>query len=204
MAAIIDHDMWSLSSPPCTNRLLRGCVVPDENSKMRDREKKNPWAVLQGERLASVRKEAGLTQRALSKLTGEKLGETRIANYEQGIREIGAYEAEVLGGALNVNSCYLIGLIDKADAELLSLVRKTRLRQVVVAWQDANGEGRSWIEHAARFVNAGSGGEPDGDKLSNTGRDTNNPGVQETGQKHAKDLGVVRLTSSRRPPGRRR
>jgi transcriptional regulator with XRE-family HTH domain len=60
-----------------------------------------------------------MTQEQLCEKTGKKLSASRIANYEQGTREVGIDEAKILAEALEVPACYLMGLIDEMDRQLL-------------------------------------------------------------------------------------
>lgn len=60
-----------------------------------------------------------MTQEQLSVLTGKKLSASRIANYEQGTREVGIDAAKILGESLGVPACYLMGLVDEIDRQLL-------------------------------------------------------------------------------------
>jgi transcriptional regulator with XRE-family HTH domain len=71
---------------------------------------KTSFAVRAGHRLRSIRMERGWTQRELSLKTDGKLSSSRIANYEQGTREIGILEAEILGKALYVQPAYVMGV----------------------------------------------------------------------------------------------
>ena len=78
-------------------------------------DQKTAFAVRAGARLRSVRTERGWTQRELSERTGGKLSSSRIANYEQGLRELGIQEAEILGKALHVQPGYLMGVTSLKD-----------------------------------------------------------------------------------------
>jgi transcriptional regulator with XRE-family HTH domain len=71
---------------------------------------KTTFAVRAGNRLKSLRIDRGWTQRELSLKTDGKLSSSRIANYEQGTREIGILEAEILGKALYVQPAYVMGV----------------------------------------------------------------------------------------------
>jgi transcriptional regulator with XRE-family HTH domain len=71
---------------------------------------KSAFAVRAGGRVRDTREARGWVQRELAEKTGSKLSASRIANYEQGIREMGIQEAEILGKALGVQPGYLMGV----------------------------------------------------------------------------------------------
>jgi transcriptional regulator with XRE-family HTH domain len=73
-------------------------------------EEKTSFAVRAGHRLRAIRAERGWTQRELSERTDGKLSSSRIANYEQGTRELGIQEAEILAKALYVQPAYIMGI----------------------------------------------------------------------------------------------
>jgi len=73
-------------------------------------ERRNSYAVKAGQRIKRRRADLKMTQEALSKATGGTLSATRIANYEQGTRELGIQGAEILASALQTTPCYLLGL----------------------------------------------------------------------------------------------
>ena len=76
----------------------------------RDPDVKTAFAVRAGHRIKDRRVERGWTQRELSERTGHKLSPSRIANYEQGTREPGIQEAEILAQAMHVQAAYLMGI----------------------------------------------------------------------------------------------
>lgn len=73
-------------------------------------EQKTEFGVRAGNRIRTARSDRGWSQRELSHKTGNKLSPSRIANYEQGTRELGIQESEILGKALNVQPGYLMGV----------------------------------------------------------------------------------------------
>jgi transcriptional regulator with XRE-family HTH domain len=73
-------------------------------------EHKSPAGVKAGNRIREARLARNWTQRELSERTDNKLSSSRIANYEQGIRQLGIQEAEILGKALHVQPAYLMGV----------------------------------------------------------------------------------------------
>lgn len=77
---------------------------------MRKGEQKTEFGVRSGNRIKSARADRGWSQRELSEQTGNKLSSSRIANYEQGTREVGIQEAEILGKALHVQPGYIMGV----------------------------------------------------------------------------------------------
>jgi transcriptional regulator with XRE-family HTH domain len=76
----------------------------------RTKEQKTDFAVRAGRRVRATREDRNWTQKKLSDETGGKLSPSRIANYEQGTRELGIQEAEILGKALHVQPGYLMGV----------------------------------------------------------------------------------------------
>jgi transcriptional regulator with XRE-family HTH domain len=83
-----------------------------------------------GRTIAALRKEKGLTQKALALLTDGKIKTTQLANYEQGIREPGIDELLVLAKALRVTAGYLAGFtlnkepLSKSELELIKCFRQ--------------------------------------------------------------------------------
>jgi transcriptional regulator with XRE-family HTH domain len=83
-----------------------------------------------GRTIAALRKEKGLTQKALALLTDGKIKTTQLANYEQGIREPGIDELLVLAKALRVTAGYLAGFtlnkepLSKTELELIKCFRQ--------------------------------------------------------------------------------
>ncbi len=73
-------------------------------------EQKTAAGVRAGQRIKSCREDRNWSQRELSENTKGKLSSSRIANYEQGIRELGIQEAEILGDALKIQPAYLMGI----------------------------------------------------------------------------------------------
>lgn len=71
---------------------------------------KSEFGVRAGNRIRSARTDRNWSQQTLSEKTGGKLSSSRIANYEQGTREVGIQEAEILAKALNVQPGYLMGV----------------------------------------------------------------------------------------------
>jgi transcriptional regulator with XRE-family HTH domain len=80
---------------------------------------RNPYAVIAGRRIRASREALDMTQEQLAKATGGKLSATRIANYEQGTRELNIQPAIILGEALRQPPAYIIGLIDDLDRDIL-------------------------------------------------------------------------------------
>lgn len=82
-----------------------------------------------GRTIAALRKEMGLTQKALALLTDGKIKTTQLANYEQGIREPGIDEILVLAKALKVTAGYLVGFtpikepLSKTELEVIKCFR---------------------------------------------------------------------------------
>lgn len=74
-----------------------------------------------GTRIAGIRKQRGLTLKALSELADGELAPSRIANWERGARTPGPNEAILLGKLLNVAASYLMGLTDTEDGALPQL-----------------------------------------------------------------------------------
>lgn len=65
-----------------------------------------------GRRIHDARKEKGLTLKALGELTGN-LKQTRLTNWEQGIRAPGPEEIKLLAHALDVSPAFLMCLSDE-------------------------------------------------------------------------------------------
>jgi transcriptional regulator with XRE-family HTH domain len=76
----------------------------------KDGNSKNPFAVRAGHRIRASRKSRNWSQSDLSEKTGGKLSASRIANYEQGLRELDIQVAEILGHALKVQPAFLMGV----------------------------------------------------------------------------------------------
>jgi len=83
-----------------------------------------------GRTIAALRKERGLTQKALALLTDGQIKTTQLANYEQGIREPGIDELLVLAKALGVTAGYLVGFtpikepLSKTELEVIKCFRQ--------------------------------------------------------------------------------
>ena len=80
-----------------------------------------------GERLRTARHACDLSLSQLSRLTGDALSKSRISNYEQGIRQLGKAEAQILAEALGtVSADYLLcqqkALGEDPDEERLLLL----------------------------------------------------------------------------------
>jgi transcriptional regulator with XRE-family HTH domain len=73
-------------------------------------QQRSEFGIRAGGRIKTARAERGWSQRELSEHTDNKLSSSRIANYEQGTREIGIQESEILGKALRVQPGYLMGV----------------------------------------------------------------------------------------------
>jgi transcriptional regulator with XRE-family HTH domain len=73
-------------------------------------EQRSEFGVRAGNRIKSARADRAWSQRELSEQTGNKLSSSRIANYEQGTREVGIQEAEILAKALHVQPAYIMGI----------------------------------------------------------------------------------------------
>lgn len=67
-----------------------------------------------GRRILEARKEKGLTLKALGELTGN-LKQTRLTNWEQGLRAPGPEEIKLLAHALEVSPAFLMCLSDEKD-----------------------------------------------------------------------------------------
>src|SRR5687768_1904502 len=110
MSAIM-HVPCSAATTIYTTRSLRERLGGANNSCMpKGTEQKSEFGVRAGNRIRQARSDRGWSQRELSEKTDAKLSASRIANYEQGTREIGIQEAEILGKALNVQPGYLMGI----------------------------------------------------------------------------------------------
>jgi DNA-binding XRE family transcriptional regulator len=88
---------------------------------------RNPYAVVAGRRIKQSREALDMTQEQLAKATGNKLSATRIANYEQGTRELNVQPAIILGEALKQPSCYLMGLVDELDRDILMFPAEAKM-----------------------------------------------------------------------------
>lgn len=82
---------------------------------------KTQEAVRAGNILRMTREALGLSRQELSDRTGGVLGPSRIGNYEQGLRELGIMEAELLARVLGTKAAYLMGLITDQEHQLLKL-----------------------------------------------------------------------------------
>ena len=80
---------------------------------MKAQSKKSKYALRCGDRLRKARNARGWTQSELSRRTRGRLSRSRIANYEQGLNELGIYETEILAAALQVFPAYLMGFTDR-------------------------------------------------------------------------------------------
>ncbi len=80
-----------------------------------------------GERLANIRKEKGLSQYRLGKLSGVKQG--AISNYETGKREVGLETLKKICPALGISVWEFLGpnalenLPEKADPRIESIIK---------------------------------------------------------------------------------
>ncbi|CEG62168.1 Phage repressor [Legionella micdadei] len=72
-----------------------------------------------GKRILEVRKAKGLTLKALGELAGG-LKQTRLTNWEQGVRTPGPEEIKSLAQALDVSPAYLMCLSDEKQFEVKS------------------------------------------------------------------------------------
>ena len=70
-----------------------------------------------GRRIFEARKEKGLTLKALGKLAGD-LKQTRLTNWEQGLRAPGPEEIKLLAHALEVSPAFLMCLTDNKQQNL--------------------------------------------------------------------------------------
>lgn len=94
-----------------TNRSLPlGLGVANNSCMGKGYEHKTDFAVRAGNRVRTTREKRNWTQKKLSEMTGGKLSPSRIANYEQGTRELGIQEAEILGKAMHVQPAFLMGI----------------------------------------------------------------------------------------------
>ena len=86
-----------------------------------------------GRRIHEARKEKGLTLKALGELTGN-LKQTRLTNWEQGIRAPGPEEIKLLAHALEVSPAFLMCLSDekvfKQPKRLVQFIPLLDYRQV--------------------------------------------------------------------------
>jgi transcriptional regulator with XRE-family HTH domain len=89
---------------------------------------KSPYAILAGNRIKECRAKVGLTQEGLSEATGARLSPTRIANYEQGSRELYIEPAIILGEALGEPAGYLMGVLGEEDRKLISAPPTTKIK----------------------------------------------------------------------------
>lgn len=71
-----------------------------------------------GERIRISRDAKRLTLKQLSRLTGGVLSESRISNYEQGIRQLKSKEALVLAVPLGVEPSYLLCVEGEEEGEM--------------------------------------------------------------------------------------
>jgi transcriptional regulator with XRE-family HTH domain len=95
--------------------------------------KKTAEALRAGARLRQARQALGLSLEDVSTKIDGKLGASRIGNYEQGLRELGIQESEMLAPALGQPAAYLMGLISETDRDLLMLPEKARVAAVAMA-----------------------------------------------------------------------
>jgi transcriptional regulator with XRE-family HTH domain len=95
--------------------------------------KKTAEALRAGARLRQARQALGLSLEDVSTKIDGKLGASRIGNYEQGLRELGIQESEMLAPALGQPAAYLMGLISETDRDLLMLPEKARVAAVTMA-----------------------------------------------------------------------
>ncbi len=84
-----------------------------------------------GQRIAEMRRAKGITQRELAKSTNGRIGQTQLANYEQGTREPGLDEIEALAAALRTTPGFLAGFtrlpVPLSDTELRLIQTLRRL-----------------------------------------------------------------------------
>lgn len=103
------------------------CDVPHRpKSPPRVPPKKTAEAIRAGARVREAREAAGLSLKMLSDKLGGKLDPSRISNYEQGLRELGIAEAEMLSAALDEPAAHLLGLVDNRQRKLLKLSKETQ------------------------------------------------------------------------------
>lgn len=88
--------------------------------------KKTAEAVNAGRRIRKARTDHDLSLDQLAEKTGGRLSASRIGNYEQGLRELGIAEAQILADALDEPAAYLMGLISDQERDLLRLPAETR------------------------------------------------------------------------------
>uniref|UniRef100_UPI003CED6C41 helix-turn-helix domain-containing protein n=1 Tax=Pseudomonas aeruginosa TaxID=287 RepID=UPI003CED6C41 len=69
-----------------------------------------------GKRILEARKAKGLTLKALGELAGG-LKQTRLTNWEQGVRTPGPEEIKQLAEALNISPAYLMCLSDETGVK---------------------------------------------------------------------------------------
>lgn len=89
-------------------------------------EPRTPEGVRAGLRVRKCRESLGWTREQLERASGGRLSPSRIGNYENGLRELGIREAEILGEALGEPPAYLMGLVDEVDREFLHLAPRVR------------------------------------------------------------------------------
>lgn len=93
---------------------------------------KDPLAIAIGERLAAARAKSGMSQAelaaAVSRMMGDDVAPSRIANYEQGVRTMRVEMAPFLARALGVTPSYLYGFTEAAQSpDELALLTKYRV-----------------------------------------------------------------------------
>jgi transcriptional regulator with XRE-family HTH domain len=97
-----------------------------------------------GERLRSARKAMALSLSQLASLTNGLYSESRISNYEQGLRRMPPEAAQVLAETLgNVSATYL--LFGEDTAEMLSAEE----RRLVDSYRNSAPAGRRWLIECA-------------------------------------------------------
>lgn len=133
-----------------TIRSSTPCPMGKHNSCM-PTEKKTAEAVLAGQRIRSVCRVLGITQKDLSDRS--KIGYSRLGNYMQGSRELPIREAKRIEHATGVPAAYLLGVVDEDDMELLRAPRAAR--QAALQMIRTLGGVPPEIERAAPFVKTG-------------------------------------------------
>lgn len=88
--------------------------------------KKTAEALRSGARLRAARNALHHSRDVIAELTGGKISASRLGNYEQGLRELGIAEAEILAPVLHEPAAYLMGLIDEKQRDLLKLPKEAR------------------------------------------------------------------------------
>ncbi len=97
----------------------------------------DPLAMESGARLKKCRDAVGWTQKELAQQTGwtdrkpdgaqrMSLSPSRIGNFEQGLRRIGAEEAMILERVFHVPAPYFMGALNERETDVIAALRGLR------------------------------------------------------------------------------